>query len=179
MRVKEPPEHVQGAQVLEILKGLAFTFRQIFQKPATIQYPEEQAELPPSFRGRPVLVQRADGREKCVACGLCELVCPPIAIQLQGAEVDDELERYPITFRIDMLRCIMCGYCEEVCPEEAIVMSDEAYWADFSREAFILDKDKLLVPEERLERRLQFIRTQSNQKWVGTSGGDGGAGEAV
>ena len=106
----------------EIFKGMWYSFKHIFRPTVTVKYPEKKIELGPEFRGRPVLVAE-NGKERCVACGLCARACPPFAISMQAAEMEDDKERYPEKFEIDMLRCIFCGFCEEVCPEEAIVMS--------------------------------------------------------
>ena len=142
----------------QILGGLVLTFKQIFRPTFTRQYPEEKWTPPPSFRGRPVLVQNTDGRERCVACGLCSRVCPALAIEVQAAETELEKERYPEKFEINMVRCIFCGFCEEVCPEEAIVMSDEYILTFASQEEAVFGKDKLLMPKERLQKRLDFLK---------------------
>jgi len=147
-----------------ILSGLAYTLRKLFQKKFTVQYPEERIELGPEFRGRPVLVVE-NGRERCVACGLCARVCPPFAIHMQAAETDDPKERYPAIFEINMLRCIYCGLCEEVCPEEAIVMSPEYDFVFSSREEAIYTKERLLVPKERLEPRLRWLAKMRNPQF--------------
>jgi len=102
--------------IVEILKGMMLTLKHLFKPKFTRQYPEEKYVQPPSYRGRPVLVMD-NGKERCVACGLCSRVCPALAIQVQAAETVDEKESYPALFEINMLRCIFCGFCEEVCPE--------------------------------------------------------------
>ena len=142
----------------QILKGLAITFREMFKPRFTRQYPEVRWNPPASFRGRPVLVMNENGKERCVACGLCARVCPALAIDIQASETADENERYPETFEINMVRCIFCGLCEEACPEEAIVMSDEYEIVFHSQEEAIYGKDKLLVPADKLAKRLEFLR---------------------
>jgi NADH-quinone oxidoreductase subunit I len=142
----------------EIVKGLSLTFRSIFRKKFTMQYPEEKFIPPASYRGRPVLVQEENGEERCVACGLCSRVCPPLAIEVQAAETEREKERFPVRFEINMLRCIFCGFCEEVCPEEAIVMSKDYELAFSNREDAIYGKDKLLTPVNQLQDRIDFLR---------------------
>jgi len=124
----------------------------------TVQYPEERLELPPAFRGMPVLVQMDNGMPRCVACGLCEWACPTDCITIFPAETADEVERYPDVFDIDMSRCMFCGLCEEACPEEAIVMSHEMEIAAFSRRGTLWHKADLLTPVEKLESRLSHIR---------------------
>ena len=141
----------------EVLKGLGLTFSQIFKKKFTIQYPEEKFVQPKSFRGRPVLVEE-HGVERCVACGLCSRVCPALAIDVQASETENEKERYPVKFEINMVRCIFCGFCEEVCPEEAIVMSNEYELVFSSQEEAIYGKERLLTPMEKLKPRLEWLR---------------------
>lgn len=141
----------------ELAKGLGITFKQMFKPKFTRQYPEERWEPTGSYRGRPVLVEE-NGHERCVACGLCSRVCPALAIEVQAAETDREKERYPVKFEINMLRCIFCGFCEEVCPEEAIVMSKDYELVFESQEEAIFGKDRLLIPKEQLQDRLDFLR---------------------
>ena len=149
----------------EIFKGMWFSFKHIFKPTVTIQYPEEKPDLGPEFRGRPVLVEE-NGKERCVACGLCARACPPLAISMQAAEMeDDQKERFPETFEIDMLRCIFCGYCEEVCPEEAIVMSPD-YEINFSsREDAVYGKDRLVINKDQLKPRLDFLAERRNKNF--------------
>lgn len=155
-----------GARALWI--GIGVTSRHFFRnlfgwlrgKPtiATVMFPEEDVVKPPSFRGMPVLVQMEDGKERCVACGLCEWACPVDCIHIVPAETPDEIERHPRIFDIDMGRCMYCGLCEEACPEEAIVMSDRIEISAFSRAGTLWHKDDLLVPVDHLARRLEYIR---------------------
>ncbi len=142
----------------EIAKGLALTFKRMFKPNVTMQYPEVKFEPPSSYRGRPVLVKEHDDSERCVACGLCSRVCPALAIEVRAAETEQEKERYPEKFEINMLRCIFCGFCEEVCPEEAIVMSKDYELVFHNRDDAIYGKDKLLIPVEQLKDRLDFLR---------------------
>lgn len=149
---------IERTYIPQILKGLILTFKQVFTEKFTREYPEEKWSSPDSFRGRPVLVLEENGKERCVACGLCSRVCPALAIEVQAAETEDEKERYPEKFEINMIRCIYCGFCEEVCPEEAIVMSDEFELVFNSQKEAVFGKDKLLTPKKKLENRLRFLR---------------------
>jgi len=142
----------------EIVKGLALTLKTMFRPKITMEYPEVKFNPPASYRGRPVLVQEENGVERCVACGLCSRVCPALAIEVQANETNLEKERYPEKFEINMLRCIFCGFCEEVCPEEAIVMSKDYELVFSNREDAIFGKDKLLVPVNDLQDRIEFLR---------------------
>jgi NADH-quinone oxidoreductase subunit I len=142
----------------EIFRGLMTSIKHLFAPKFVRQYPEEKWDAPSSFRGRPVLVQEENGVERCVACGLCSRVCPPLAIEVQASETELLKERYPITFEINMLRCIFCGFCEEVCPEEAIVMSKDYELTFRKYDDAIYGKDKLLTPKKDLADRLAYLK---------------------
>jgi len=126
-----------------VASGLKLTLKHFFGKSVTTQYPEEKLDLPEFYRGAPALVKDEDGREKCVACCLCEYVCPPKAIRIKPGPIDSDVERGPEEFEINMLRCIFCGYCEEACPEEAIFMTHDYELCGTSREEMFHDKEKL------------------------------------
>ncbi len=145
----------------EVLKGMMFSLKHMFRPKVTIGYPEKPIELGPEFRGRPVLVAEK-GTERCVACGLCARACPPLAISMQASETEDQKERFPERFEIDMLRCIYCGFCEEVCPEEAIVMSPEYDYNFQDRKDAVYGKDKLLKEKEEVQPRLDFLAKKRN-----------------
>lgn len=163
-RLEKRQTWVQRLSIPEILRGLGFTFRMMFRQKATRQYPEEKYDAPVAAKGMPLLVQDPDGTPRCVACSLCEVVCPPKAITIEGAETERFIEREPEEFKIDMLRCILCGLCEEVCPKEAIVMSDRLELADFTREALVFDKKRLMTPASELQERLAFTKEKFD-KW--------------
>lgn len=141
-----------------LLKGLWLTFTLFFRKKVTRLYPEEKLEPFAEIKGHPVLVKRDDGKPRCVACGLCEAACPPRAIYIVGCEIEDPIERAPQIFEVDTSRCIMCGFCEEACPKEAIVMSHEFEFAATDRQDLIFDLKKLLVSEDDVKDRLDYIR---------------------
>jgi NADH-quinone oxidoreductase subunit I len=131
-----------------VVSGLMVTLRHIFRKKDTLQYPEETPRLGERYRGVPALVKDQDGRAKCVACYMCQIVCPPRAITIEAGEYPDDdpqhqIEKRPDRFDINMLRCIYCGLCEEACPEEAIFMSKTYVVTGTSRELMIFDKEKL------------------------------------
>ncbi|MGH7987797.1 MAG: NuoI/complex I 23 kDa subunit family protein [Candidatus Binataceae bacterium] len=123
-----------------------------------VHFPEQRFVQPPAMRGMPVLVQMDNGKERCVACGLCEWACPTTCITIFPAETTDEVERYPDVFDIDMARCMFCGLCEEACPEEAIVMSRQIEIASYSRRGSLWHKQDLLVPVEQLKTRTDYLR---------------------
>lgn len=138
-----------------IVKGLAITAKHFFatllgRKKVTMQYPEEKwdASLPDHYRGAPALVTDEHERERCVACQLCEFICPPRAITILPEEIpsDDKwakVEKRPKVFEIDMIRCIYCGLCEEVCPEEAIFLRKDYAIVGTTRKEMVHDKVKL------------------------------------
>ncbi len=152
----------------KVFEGLGYSFRKMQQPLYTFQYPEEQWYPPDSYRGRPVLVEE-EGKPRCVSCNLCARACPPMAISMQSHEIDNEKEREPVWFEINMLRCIYCGYCEEVCPEEAIVMSKEYDLTFQSRDEAIFGLERLLMPKEQLKDRLEYLDAykdrQFGQQW--------------
>ena len=130
-----------------MLKGLALTLSRFFSKPITIQYPEEK--LPPGQRWRGIQYFEKDerGKTKCVACGLCMVVCPSQCIYIETAE-DEEGRRYPLCYELDATRCIFCGFCEEACPVGAIFMGKTCEWVEGQRDPLILDTELLLAQKK-------------------------------
>lgn len=136
-----------------IFKGMLITFKHIFQKKATVNYPEEKRPFSPVFRGLHILNRDEEGRERCTACGLCAVACPAEAITMEAAERkpgEENLyreEKYAARYEINMLRCIFCGFCEEACPKDAIYLTETFAPANFQRKGFIYGKDDLLIPD--------------------------------
>jgi len=138
-------------RINEIFRGLWTTFRSMFEKPVTIQYPEEKKPVKPRFKGRHVLKRYDNGLEKCIGCALCAAACPSDAIFVEPAENTDEEryspgERYAATYEINLMRCIYCGFCEDACPTEAIVLEHIYELAYLDCREAVFTKDKLLDP---------------------------------
>jgi|SRR5579885_1173886 len=165
--MRPPPRIADWHSAVALLMGFWVTFRHLMvnlfgfsrgRQDFTVYYPEQRFLHAPALRGMPVLVQMEDGRERCVACGLCEWACPTSCITIFPAETDDQVERYPRVFDIDVSRCMFCGLCEEACPEEAIVMSRQVEIAAYSRAGTLWHKDDLLVPVAKLKTRIDYLR---------------------
>ncbi|MCP4683966.1 MAG: NADH-quinone oxidoreductase subunit NuoI [bacterium] len=131
-------------------QGLLVTFKHMFKKPITLDYPKKKEPMAPRFKGLHYLERYEDGSERCVCCGLCAAACPADAVYMEPDE-NENGERLAKVYEINMLRCIFCGFCEEACPEEAIFLGREYEFATDSREGFIYSKDQLLVPHPRKE----------------------------
>jgi len=135
-------------RILSMFWGLIIVLKHIFRRPVTLRYPEEKRKLPIRSRGRHYLTKWEDGKERCVGCELCAIVCPAQAIYVKPAANDpvnphSHGERYASDFQINMLRCIYCGLCEEACPTGAIILSNEYELSAYSRESLIFTKETL------------------------------------
>jgi len=136
--------------LLELLRGLALTGRHLFARKVTVMFPEEKTPYGPRFRGLHALRRYPNGEERCIACKLCEAVCPALAITIES-DVSGDGTRRTTRYDIDLFKCIYCGFCEEACPVDAIVETRIHEYHMENRGENIMTKDKLLAVGERYE----------------------------
>ena len=134
----------------EFIKGIFIAIKEIFSKKKTINYPFEKGKISPRFRGEHALRRYPNGEERCIACKLCEAVCPAQAITIENEERSDG-SRKTTRYDIDMLKCIYCGLCEESCPVDAIVQGPNFEFSTETREELYCNKEKLLENGDRWE----------------------------
>ncbi|UCD89614.1 MAG: NADH-quinone oxidoreductase subunit NuoI [Desulfobacterales bacterium] len=160
-------------QILADLKALAIgfatTFKHLFQKPFTEEYPEYKRPLPARSRARIILTRDPDGGERCVACYLCSAVCPVSCISMQSAEQADG-RRYAPWFRINFGRCIYCGLCEEACPTAAIQLTPDFEMCKQDILALVYEKEDLLVDHGGKDKQYNFYQYAGVVTDVGEKG---------
>ncbi len=140
----------RGMLLTELVSGMALTLRYFFSRKATINYPYEKMPLAPRFKGEHALRRYPNGEERCIACKLCEAICPAQAITIE-AEPREDGSRRTTRYDIDMVKCIYCGLCEEACPVDAIVEGPNFEFATETREELLYDKQRLLENGDRWE----------------------------
>ncbi|GFZ49768.1 NADH-ubiquinone oxidoreductase 23 kDa subunit [Saitozyma sp. JCM 24511] len=134
----------------EIVRGMWIVLEQFFRPPYTIMYPFEKGPLSPRFRGEHALRRYPNGEERCIACKLCEAICPAQAITIES-EAREDGSRRTTRYDIDMTKCIYCGFCQEACPVDAIVETQNAEYSTETREELLYNKEKLLANGDRAE----------------------------
>jgi NADH-quinone oxidoreductase subunit I len=149
--------YVKVYLLAELVGGLALTGRNLFARKVTIQYPEEKTPQSPRFRGLHALRRYPNGEERCIACKLCEAVCPACCITIEAAPRADGTRR-TTRYDIDLFKCVYCGFCEEACPVDAIVLTrfQEFHFED--RSNYIIDKQRLLAHGDRMEGQIAADR---------------------
>lgn len=143
--------------LLELLKGMALTGKHVFRRKITLQYPEEKTPLSPRFRGLHALRRYDNGEERCIACKLCEAVCPAMAISIESEQRDDGTRR-TTRYDIDLTKCIFCGFCEESCPVDSIVETHILEYHGEKRGDLYFTKDMLLAVGDRYEKEIAANR---------------------
>ena len=147
-------KYIKSFALFELVKGLILTLRYFFKPKVTLNYPNEKGPLSPRFRGEHALRRYPNGEERCIACKLCEAVCPAQAITIESAQREDG-SRKTTRYDIDMMKCIYCGLCEESCPVDAIVQGPNFEFSTETREELYYTKEKLLDNGDRWENILE------------------------
>ncbi len=155
--IKAIAHFIKSFTLWELCKGLALTLRYFFARKITIQYPEEKTPMSPRFRGLHAQRRYANGEERCIACKLCEAVCPALAITIDVTEREDGSRRTS-RYDIDLFKCIYCGFCEEACPVDAIVETHIFEYHFEEKGAQIMTKDKLLAIGDKYETEIAANR---------------------
>mmetsp|Transcript_1131 Transcript_1131/g.5029 ORF Transcript_1131/g.5029 Transcript_1131/m.5029 type:complete len:232 (+) Transcript_1131:81-776(+) len=137
----------------EMFRGMSLAMKYFWEPKVTINYPFEKGPLSPRFRGEHVLRRYPTGEERCIACKLCEAICPAQAITIEAEEREDGSRR-TTRYDIDMTKCIYCGFCQEACPVDAIVEGPNFEYATYTHEELLYDKEKLLANGDKWEREI-------------------------
>jgi NADH-quinone oxidoreductase subunit I len=141
----------------ELVQGLALTGRHLFARKITIQYPEERTPLSPRFRGLHALRRYPNGEERCIACKLCEAVCPALAITIESEQRADNTRR-TTRYDIDLTKCIFCGFCEEACPVDSIVETPILDYHGEKRGDLYYTKERLLAVGDKHEKQIAAMK---------------------
>ena len=150
--------YIKSLFLWELIKGMSLTGRYLFKSKITVQYPEEKTPLSNRFRVLHALRRYPNGDERCIACKLCEAVCPALAITIESAPRDNDGTRRTSRYEIDLLKCIFCGFCEESCPVDSIVESRTFEYHGEQRGDLLMTKEKLLAQGDKVEPELAADR---------------------
>ncbi|MCS5707844.1 NADH-quinone oxidoreductase subunit NuoI [Candidatus Berkiella cookevillensis] len=154
--------YIKSFALWELLEGMAVTMRHFFKPKITVQYPEEETPRSARFRGVHALRRYPNGEERCIACKLCEAVCPALAITIDSEERADGSRR-TTRYEIDLFKCIYCGFCEESCPVDSIVETSLPHYVVLERGQNILDKEKLLAIGDRYEAEIAREKEEDSE----------------
>jgi len=160
--IKRIRHFIKSFSLIELLKGLSLTGRYIFRHKITVQYPEEKTPTSPRFRGLHALRRYPNGEERCIACKLCEAVCPALAITIE-AEPRNDGSRRTTLYEIDLFKCVYCGFCEESCPTDSIVLTKFQDYHMENRGENILTKEKLLAIGDKYEAEIARDREEDSR----------------
>jgi NADH-quinone oxidoreductase subunit I len=160
--LKRSMQFIKNLTLWDLLKGLKVTGIYFWKKKFTIQYPEETTPTSVRFRGIHALRRYPNGEERCIACKLCEAVCPALAITIESEPREDGSRR-TTRYDIDLFKCVYCGFCEESCPVDSIVLTDMADYHIAARGENILTKDKLLAIGDKYEAQIAKARQQDKE----------------
>jgi NADH-quinone oxidoreductase subunit I len=152
-------DYVNSLLLKELVKGMSLTGRRLFDRKITIQYPEEKTPLSPRFRGHHALRRYPNGEERCIACKLCEAVCPAVAITIESEQRADGTRR-TTRYDIDLTKCIFCGFCEESCPVDSIVETRFFEYHGEKHGDLLATKEKLLAMGDRFEQQIAEDRAK-------------------
>ena len=153
--------YLKSFLLLELLKGLSLTMRYLFRRKFTVRYPEEKTPQSPRFRGLHALRRYPNGEERCIACKLCEAVCPALAITIE-AEPREDGTRRTTRYDIDLTKCIFCGLCEESCPVDSIVETRIFEYHGEQRGDLLMTKEMLLAVGDQHEKQIAEDRLQDS-----------------
>jgi NADH-quinone oxidoreductase subunit I len=145
--------YLKSLILIELFKGMALTGKYLFKKKITVQYPEEKTPMSPRFRGLHALRRYPNGEERCIACKLCEAVCPALAITIESVQREDGTRRTK-RYDIDLTKCIFCGFCEESCPVDSIVETHIFEYHGEERGDLYMTKEKLLAVGDKYEKEI-------------------------
>ena len=152
-------QYFQGLLLWELIKGMQLTGKYLFRRKITIMYPEEKTPMSPRFRGLHALRRYPNGEERCIACKLCEAVCPAVAITIDSEQRADGTRR-TTRYDIDLTKCIFCGFCEESCPVDSIVETNVLEYHGEKRGDLYYTKEMLLAVGDRYEDEIAANRAQ-------------------
>ncbi|MCG8325952.1 MAG: NADH-quinone oxidoreductase subunit NuoI [Thiotrichales bacterium] len=151
--------YLQSLFLWELLKGMRLTGRHLFKRKVTVQYPEDKTPQSPRFRGLHALRRYPNGEERCIACKLCEAVCPAVAITIDSSQREDGSRR-TTKYEIDLTKCIFCGFCEESCPVDSIVETRIFEYHGEQRGDLLMTKEKLLAVGDKYEEQIARDRAE-------------------
>ena len=157
--IKSIKKLAKGFSLGELRGGMKITAKEMVNKKITVQFPEERTPISPRFRGLHALRRYPNGEERCIACKLCEAVCPANAITIES-EMRDDGTRRTTQYDIDLFKCIFCGFCEEACPVDAIVETQIFDYAFESRDGSIITKERLLEVGEKNEKMINQTKLE-------------------